>query len=83
MYIYTHGYTHFASEEHARRYTEEHIKHSKDFYEEYGHVCSNIVETVKHKGNKEIHIFSFTYPDSYNQRKIAKISTRYTIQKLP
>lgn len=83
MYIYTHGYTHFTSEEHARRYTEERINCSKDFYEKAGHVCSTIVETVKYKGNKEIHIFSFTYPDNYNQRKVAKISNRYTIQKLP
>ena len=82
MFVYTYGYTHFKDEECARQYAEESIIRSKTFYEEYGHVCSAITEKVKYKGNKEVHIFSFTYPDSYNQRKVAIISSRYTIQKI-
>jgi hypothetical protein len=82
MFIYTHGYIHFKNEEHARQYTKENINNSKIFYEANGHVCSAIAERVKYKGNKEVHIFSFTYPDSYNQRKVAVISSRYTIQRI-
>lgn len=82
MFIYTHGYIHFKNEEQARQYTKENINNSKNFYEENGHVCSAITERVKCKNNKEVHIFFFTYPDNYNQHKVAIISSRYTIQKI-
>ena len=57
--IYTHGYTVFKDEEAARKYTEEKIRRSKKIFERDGKKCTEIVEKVKRKGKKEIHIFSF------------------------
>lgn len=80
--IYTHGYTVFKDEEAAREYTEEKIRRSKEFSERNGKKCTEIVEKIKHKGNKEIHIFSFTYPMAYNYNKVSVVSHSYVAQEI-
>ena len=80
--IYTHGYMIFKNEEEARKYTEKNIQESKKFFEENGENCTEIVEKIKRKGNKEIHIFSFTFPMDYNYNKISVVSHSYVAQEI-
>lgn len=80
--IYTHGYTVFKDEEAARKYTEEKIRRSKKIFERDGKKCTEIVEKVKRKGKKEIHIFSFTFPMAYNYNKVSVVSHSYVAQEI-
>lgn len=80
--IYTHGYMIFKNEEEVRKYTEKNIQRSKEFWERSGKNCTEIVEKIKHKGNKEIHIFSFTFPMDYNYHKVSVVSHSYVAQEI-
>lgn len=80
--IYTHGYMVFKNEEEARKYTEKNIWESREFWERHGKKCTEIVEKIKCKGNKEVHIFSFTFPADYNYHKVAVVSHSYVAQEV-
>lgn len=80
--IYTHGYMLFKNEEEARKYIEKKIQRSKEFWERSGKNCTEIVEKIKCKGNKEIHIFSFTFPMDYNYHKVSVVSHSYVAQEI-
>lgn len=79
--VYTHGYMVFKDEEAAREYVKKRIQRSKEFWEEAGKDCTEVVEKVKRKGKKEIHIFSFTFPMIYNYNKISTVSRSYVTQE--
>ena len=80
--IYTHGYKIFKDEEEARKYTKENIQRIREVWEKDGKKCSEIVEKIKRKGNKEVHIFSFTFPMDYNSHKVSVIAQSYVAQEI-
>lgn len=80
--IYTHGYMIFKNEEEARKYTKENIQRDKEFWERDWRNCTEIVEKIKRKGNKEIHTFSFTFPMDYNHHKVSVVSRSYVAQEI-
>lgn len=81
--VYTHGYTVFKDEEAAREYVKKEIQERKENWEKTFKIeCTEIVEKVKRKGKKEIHIFSCTYPEEFNCSKVGVMSNSYVAQEI-
>lgn len=80
--IYTHGYMVFKNEKEARKYAERNIQRSREFWTKSGKECSEIVEKIKRKGNKETHVFSFTFPMEYNYNKVSVVTRSYVAQEI-